>query len=198
MITKWWAATILFLALLPCVGIARATVIVDQQLTRVGGREDQAQNKTLLAGHGPLATPLREETEGPVSVSKTLIVFNEENNKKGEWIQIQNRSSSEQIWGIELPEQGLIFSRMIRIPEQVMVPREHWERFTVPKNTGISIVLVPEGDPVQLKKLAGAEIVIKVYHENQVLETRHIPIKLEGDLMAEQPSAPIKAEKGHK
>jgi hypothetical protein len=83
-------------------------------------------------------------------------------------------------------------------PEMVKVPREKWEHFNLAADCGIFVVLIPEPDPGHLKKLAGAEIVIKVYQKNQVMETRHILIKVEAYLTLELPSAPIKAKKGHK
>ena len=82
-----------------------------------------------------------------LNIDKNLIVFNENNLKKGEILNVDNRTGLDQILGVELPEKGLVYYQVIRKPEQVKIPRENWEKFTVAADSGIFIVLIPEPDP---------------------------------------------------
>ncbi|MGO9570937.1 MAG: hypothetical protein ACLP5H_25710 [Desulfomonilaceae bacterium] len=145
-----------------------------------------------------------------INVDKTTIVFNENNFKKGEILNVDNRSGSDQVLGVELPEKGLLYYQIIRKPEQTKIPRENWDRFTLASDSGIFIVLIPEADPAQLSELDGKEIVIKVFQGNVIRETRKIPIRTSSDLKAsgkdsgervepvqpEEPGQPSKPEVG--
>ncbi len=117
-----------------------------------------------------------------INVDKTVIAFNENNFKKGEILNVDNRSGSDQVIGVELPEKGLLYDQVIRKPEQTKIPRENWDKFTLASDSGIFIVLIPEDDPAQLSQLDGKEIVIKVFQGNKIKETRKIPIKTSADL----------------
>jgi hypothetical protein len=117
-----------------------------------------------------------------INVDKASIVFNENNFKKGEILNVDNRSGSDQVLGVELPEKGLLYYQIIRKPEQTKIPRENWDRFTVASDSGIFIVLIPETDPAQLAQLDGKEIVIKIFQGNKIRETRKIPIRTSSDL----------------
>lgn len=118
-----------------------------------------------------------------INVAKSAVVFNEGNLKKGEMLDVDNRSGVDQVLGVELPEKGLLFSQIVKKLEQKPFPRESWERFTLPPDAGIFIVLIPEPDPSALAQLDGKDIVIKVYQGNRIRETRKIPVKVASDLL---------------
>jgi hypothetical protein len=119
-----------------------------------------------------------------LNVDKTSIVFNESNFKKGEILNVDNRSGLDQVLGVELPEKGLLYFQIIRKPEQTKINRENWDRFTLAADSGIFIVLIPEADPAQLAQLNGKNIVLKVFQGTGVRETRKIPIKISSELLA--------------
>lgn len=117
-----------------------------------------------------------------INVDRNVIVFNEDNFKQGEILNVDNRSGLDQALGVELPSVGLVYDQIIRKPEQTKIPREQWNRFTVAADSGIFIVLIPEQNAALLPQLDGKEVVIKVYEGNRVRETRRIPIKIAADL----------------
>ena len=117
-----------------------------------------------------------------INLDKSSIVFNENNLKKGEILNLDNRSGLNQILGVELPERGLLYYQVIRKPEQTKVPRDTWKRFTVGTDSGIFIVIIPEPDPAQLAMLDGKEVVIKIYQGSNVRDTLKVPIKISPDL----------------
>lgn len=117
-----------------------------------------------------------------VNVGKSVIVFNESNFKKGEILNVDNRSGMDQSLGIELPEKGLLFYQVRRNPEQTKIPKDNWDRFTVAPDSGIFIALIPDRDPAALSQLDGKEIVIKVFQGGRTRETKRIPIKIAADL----------------
>ena len=129
-----------------------------------------------------------------INVDKTVIAFNENNFKKGEILNVDNRSGSDQVIGVELPEKGLLYDQVIRKPEQTKIPRENWDKFTLASDSGIFIVLIPEDDPAQLSQLDGKEIVIKVFQGNKIKETRKIPIKTSADLRGAGKSSGVPGE----
>jgi len=116
-------------------------------------------------------------------VNKTSILFDEANMKKGVLINVDNQSGSDQTLGIELPQKGLIYKQVIRKPEQIKVPRDSWDRFIVPPNCGIFVILIPENYPEQLKTLDGTHVVVKLYQRNEVRKIIRIPIKVASDLL---------------
>jgi hypothetical protein len=117
-----------------------------------------------------------------LNVDKTSVVFNEGNLKRGEIINVDNRSGLDQVMGVDLPAKGFVLCQIRRRLEQTKIPKEDWDRFTLPADQGIFIVLIPEPDPAQLTQLDGREIVIKSYQGNEVRETRRIPIEISSDL----------------
>lgn len=116
-----------------------------------------------------------------LNLDKTSIQFDESNIKKGEIINLDNRSGLDQIVGIELPEKSLLYYQIVRKPEQTKVPRENWDRFNIPTDSGIFVVLIPDADPNQLAALNGKEILIKVYQGDRTRETLRVPIKTASD-----------------
>lgn len=125
-----------------------------------------------------------------LNIDKNLIVFNENNYKQGQILDVDNRSGLDQVLGVEPPEKGLLYCQVVRKPEQNKIPRENWEKFTVPADSGIAIVLIPERDPKQYLQLEGKEIIIKVFQGNKVRETRKVPIKIAADLRTMKPGGP--------
>ncbi len=117
-----------------------------------------------------------------INVDKTAVVFNESNLKRGEIINVDNRTGKEQTLGVDIPEKGFVLGQIRRKLEQTKIPKEEWHRFTVPAEQGIFIVLIPEPDPALLAQLDGREITIRVYQGNEVRETRRIPIEISSDL----------------
>ena len=79
-----------------------------------------------------------------INVDKTSITFDENNLMKGEWLNVDNRSGSDQVLGVELPEKELVYSQIVRKPEQKPIPREDWNRFTLASDSGIGILLFPD------------------------------------------------------
>ncbi|MGA8831376.1 MAG: hypothetical protein WB554_07210 [Desulfomonilaceae bacterium] len=112
-----------------------------------------------------------------INVDKTSITFNENNIKKGEIINVDNRSGLDQTLGVEIPEKDLLYTQIVRKPEQTKVPREIWGKFKVTADSGIFIVLIPDPDPVRLANLNGKEVVVKIYQGDKVRESIKIPIK---------------------
>jgi len=117
-----------------------------------------------------------------INLDRTSILFNENNFKKGEILNVDNRSGLDQVLGVELPEKGLLYYQIIRKPEQTKIPRENWKSFTVPADSGIFVVLIPEPEPAQLEQLEGKEITVKVFQGNKLRETRRVPIKISPEL----------------
>lgn len=117
-----------------------------------------------------------------IKMDRNSVVFNEDNYKKGEILNVDNHSALDQVLGVELPTTGLLYYQVIRKPEQSKIPKENWERFTVAPDSGIFIVVIPEHDPAQLTRLDGQEIVINIYDGNRVRESRKIPIRVASDL----------------
>jgi hypothetical protein len=112
-----------------------------------------------------------------INVDKTSITFNENNIKKGEIINVDNRSGLDQTLGVEIPEKDLLYTQIVRKPEQTKVPREIWGKFKVTADSGIFIVLIPDPDPVRLANLNGKEVVVKIFQGDKVRESIKIPIK---------------------
>jgi len=145
-----------------------------------------------------------------INVDKASITFDENNLMKGEWLNVDIRSGSDQVLGVELPEKELVYSQIVRKPEQKPIPREDWNRFTLASDSGIGILLFPEPNPAQLSQLDGKDIIIKVFQGNKIRETRKIPIRTSPDLRApgkesgqrgesirgEETSGPSKSEVG--
>lgn len=125
-----------------------------------------------------------------LDVDKNKVAFNESNIRKGEIINVDNRSGYNQTVGVTFPSKGLLYHQIIRKPEQTKVPRESWDRFTVEGDSGFFIVLIPESDPAQLTSLQGKELLIKVWDGARVRETKRLPISvmLEGAKPSPDPS----------
>jgi hypothetical protein len=149
----------------------------------------------ISVGDQPLissdAVPEKERTvqlgtgrDVSINVDKASITFDENNLMKGEWLNVDIRSGSDQVIGVELPEKELVYSQIVRKPEQKPIPREDWNRFTLASDSGIGILLFPEPNPAQLSQLDGKDIIIKVFQGNKIRETRKIPIRTSPDLRA--------------
>jgi hypothetical protein len=142
------------------------------------------QDRTVTLGKG---------RDVSLNVDKTSITFNESNFKKGEILNVDNRSGLDQVLGVELPEKGLLYFQIIRKPEQTKINRENWDRFTLAADSGIFIVLIPEADPAQLAQLDGKDIVIKVFQGTKVREPRKVPIKISSELRTPGRETPSEA-----
>ncbi len=123
--------------------------------------------------------------------NKTVLEFDESNLKKGETLEVDNRSGVDQTIGVELPGRNLLyFQRIGRKNETAKLPEDQWDRFALPADSGISMFLIPESDRASLSQLNGKEILIKVYQGSQIRETIKVPIKTSPDLRAaREPSA---------
>ena len=148
------------------------TVQIDDQAL-VSSESAVEKDRTVQLGTG---------RDVSVNVDKNSILFDESNLKKGEMLNVDNRSGFDQILGVELPSKGFLVCQIRRRLEQTKIPPENWERFTMPADSGIFIVLIPEADPEALAQLDGKEIVIKAYQGNKIRETRKIPVKVAADL----------------
>jgi hypothetical protein len=117
-----------------------------------------------------------------INVDKNAVVFSESNLKRGEIINVDNRTGREQVLGVDIPSKGFVLGQIRRKLEQAKIPKEEWNRFTVPADQGIFIVLIPEPEPALLGQLDGREITIRVFQGNEVRETRRIPIEISPEL----------------
>jgi len=113
-----------------------------------------------------------------LNLDKQTIVFNENNFKKGEILNIDNRSGIQQVVGIELPEKGLLYYQVIKKPEQTKVPRDSWKKFTIGPDSGVFVVMIPEPDPVQLSQISGKDVNVRVYQGTTVKDTVRVPIRV--------------------
>jgi len=120
--------------------------------------------------------------EKSINIDRNTVVFNVNNYKKGEILNVDNKSRLDQVLGVEFPTTGLLFKSMIRKPEQSKIHKWTWDRFTVAPGSGVFIVVIPQSDPAQLTRLDGQEIVINVYDGNGIREQRKIPIHVAPDL----------------
>jgi len=144
--------------------------------------DDQPMVSSESVVEGERTVQLGTGRDVSVNVGKSVIVFNESNFKKGEILNVDNRSGADQALGIELPEKGLLFYQVRRNPEQTKIPKDNWDRFTVAPDSGIFIALIPDRDPMALSQLDGKEIVIRVFQGGRIRETKRIPIKIASDL----------------
>jgi hypothetical protein len=121
-----------------------------------------------------------------IYVNKTSVQFNEENVRKGEIINVENRTGRQQVLGVVAPEEGLNYLGIGRLSGQTTnqrkIPRESWGRFTVEPESGIFITIVPNPDQRQLAQLNGKEIRIDVYEGANVRPVRRIPIQVAPEL----------------
>lgn len=155
----------------------------------------QIDQHTLIPSEsGPEAdSPIKFGSGRDVSLNldKTSIQFDESNIKKGEILNLDNRSGLDQVVGIELPEKSLLYYQIVRKPEQTKVPRENWNKFNIGTDSGIFVVLIPESDPSQLAALNGKEILIKVYQGDKIRETLRVPIKTTSDIGSSTGETPV-------
>jgi Ankyrin repeats (3 copies) len=187
--------------LLPWIAIAQAAATLNEQLREAAKRGDSALVRTggVTAVHNALpvlginsdekgthrianerghTVPSRASMDSSITVDKTSILFDEGNIIKGELINVDNESGFECTVGIVLPKEGLLYSFVVRKPDQVKIPRQDWEHIKVAANSGIFIILVPENDPVQIEKLDGKEIVVKAIEANRIRGINRITIKV--------------------
>jgi hypothetical protein len=149
------------------------TISIDDE-PLISAESASEKNRTVQLGTG---------RDVSISVDKKSIEFNESNLKKSEMLDVDNRSGLDQVVGVELPDKDLLFfQKVVRKPEQRQVPENEWERFSLAPGGGISIVLIPEPDPLLLSRLDGKEVVIKVYEGSRVRREFRVPIKVSSDL----------------
>ncbi|MFC1835372.1 hypothetical protein ACFL2Q_11660, partial [Thermodesulfobacteriota bacterium] len=127
-----------------------------------------------------------------IKVDKKTVVFSEDNVRKGEMINVENRSRYDKTIGIKLPVEGLFFRQVVRKLDQTKIPLENWERFTLKGGRGIFIVLIPETSAQKLVQLNGQEIAINIWDGNQIRETITIPVRTSAQLR-EHGAAPLGA-----
>jgi len=163
-VAKQWLALVVVLALLACAGGAGALVEMSMDSDKVSDEQG-------------CAPPPAASSDASLRVDKTANIFDEKNLKRGEIINVDNISGLDQCLGIELPEKRLLYAQVTRKPRQTRVQRDNWQRFPVPANSGIFIVVIP--DPNQLKLLDGEHILINFYQANAVQQTRRITIKVD-------------------
>jgi hypothetical protein len=130
---------------------------------------------------------LDEGRDVSITVDRNAVVFTESNFGHGEIVNVENRAGREQILGVDLPKKGFVLGQILRKNEQTKIPPGEWNRFKVPAEQGIGIVLIPDSDPAISRQLNGKEIVIRVYQGNEVRETRRIPIELSSDILSQAP-----------
>ena len=148
-----------------------------------------------LASEKDHTVKLGEGKDVSLRANKTVIEFNESNLKKGETIEVDNRSGMDQTIGVELPGTDLLyFQRIGRKNETAKIPEEQWNRFTLGADSGTSMFLLPESDPAKLAQLNGKEVLIKVYQGNKIKEAIRIPIKTSPDIRSVAATKPSDGE----
>jgi len=125
--------------------------ILDQTTRNLFKGKDPADLFTIAIDGKPVVSSEDfQEKEGTVrlgagrdvsiKVDKSSILFTEENFKKGEMINVDNRTGRDQILGVSAPSKGLSYSGVIRKPDQNKIPPNQWNRFTLASDAGIFIV----------------------------------------------------------
>jgi len=148
-----------------------------------------------LASEKDHTVKLGEGKDVSLRANKSVIEFNESNLKKGETIEVDNRSGMDQTVGVELPGTDLLyFQRIGRKNETAKIPEERWNRFTLAADSGISMFLIPESDPAKLAQLNGKEVLVKVYQGNKIKEAISIPIKTSSDIRSGAITKPSEGE----
>ncbi|MFH0821830.1 MAG: hypothetical protein V2B18_03705 [Pseudomonadota bacterium] len=139
-------------------------------------------------------TKPRTVSESAVKVDKASVNFNRDNLKKGETIEVDNRSGKDLVVGIKFPEKGLTFVQVVRRPEQTKIPRENWERFVVAPDSGVFLVLIPQREPALLAELEGTRVEIRVWNGASIGETIALPIVLASDVVGSRPARRIDSD----
>jgi hypothetical protein len=132
----------------------------------------EEQDRTVQFGRG---------RDVSIVLDRSSLLFDESNLKKGEILDVDNRSKVAQVLGIEIPATGFILDQ-VRRRDQTRIPKEEWGRFPVPPDSGIFIVLIPDPDPNQLAQLEGKNLIIKVFQGETVREVHKVPIQIASDL----------------
>ncbi|MEW6529588.1 MAG: hypothetical protein AB1473_02055 [Thermodesulfobacteriota bacterium] len=172
-------------------GKSIALKILDQTTRNLFKGKDPADLFTISIDNKPLVSSEdfqeRERTvqlgagrDVSIKVNKSSLLFTEENYKKGEIVDVDNRTGRDQTLGITVPKTGLSYSGVVRRPDQTKVPPDQWNRFSLASDAGISIVLIPEVK--ELAALDGKEVSIKTYDRDQVRDTINIPVKVSSEL----------------
>ncbi len=156
--------------------------------------DDMPLISSELAAEKDRAVQMGRGRDVSLNIDKQTVMFNENNFKKGEILNIDNRSGTNMLVGLELPEKGLLYYQIIKKPEQTKIPREAWKRFTIPPDSGVFVVLIPEPDPVQLSMINGKDILIRVYQGTTVKDTLRVPITISSELIGGQAESPGKAD----
>ncbi|MEW6113898.1 MAG: hypothetical protein AB1664_17325, partial [Thermodesulfobacteriota bacterium] len=172
-------------------GKSIALKILDQTTRNLFKGKDLADLFTISIDNKPLVSSddfqERERTvqlgagrDVSIKVDKNSLVFTEENYKKGEMVNVDNRTGRDQTIGISVPKAVLNYAGVVRKPDQKRIPLEEWGRFNVPSDAGIFVVLIPEVK--ELAALDGKEISIKVYDRDKVRDTINVPVKVSSEL----------------
>ena len=132
----------------------------------LGIKSDKKDTNRIARERGH-TLPSRASMDSSITVDKTSILFDEGNIAKGEVINLDNESGFDCTVGIELPQKGLLYSSVVRKPEQVKGHAQELGNVSVPTNSGIFIIITPDSDPAQIEMLDGEEIVIKIYEANR-------------------------------
>lgn len=127
---------------------------------------------------------LPETQEKRIIVDSDSIEFNTISSlKRGTTINIDNPTGFHQIIGLEFPDSKLFYMRKVHWrPEQTEVPEADWGNISIPPNSGLFIVIIPEPRPLALSQLHGTEITLKIYDGTQIAELIRIPISISRDL----------------
>jgi hypothetical protein len=145
------------------------TISVDNK-PLVSSEDFQEKERTVQLGAG---------RDVSIKVDKTSLLFTEENYKKGEMINVDNRTGRDQTVGITVPKVGLSYSGVVRKPDQKRLPSEEWGRIIVAADAGIFIVLIP--DDKNPASVDGKEISIRIYDRDKVQDIK-IPVKVSPEL----------------
>lgn len=144
----------------------------------VAAESVEEQDRTVQLGRG---------RDVSIVLDRSSLLFDESNLKKGEILDVDNRSKAAQVLGIEIPSTGFILDQ-VRRRDQTRIPKEEWGRFQVPPDSGIFIVLIPDPDPNQLAQLEGKNLIVKVFQGDTVREVHKVPIQVASDLKGSRSS----------
>ena len=146
------------------------TISIDNK-PLVSSEDFQEKERTVQLGAG---------RDVSIKVNKSSLLFTEENYKRGEVVDVDNRTGRDQTLGITVPKTGLSYAGVVRKPDQAKIEPKEWGRFSLASDAGIFIVLIPDLENPAI--VDNKEISIKIYDRDQVRDTISIPVKVSPEL----------------
>jgi hypothetical protein len=133
---------------------------------------------------GDATLPAPPETaEAKLRIDKESVDFTSSNLRKGVTLNIDNPTGFNQVIGLEFPEDTLFYMISVgRKLEQRRIPEQDWNRITIPPDSGIFVILIPEAESLELARLNGKEIRVNLYENMDISKVIRIPISTSREL----------------